>query len=189
MNIKNFVLGIGIFIIYLLSVGYGIGAFYPSPDYQDFCKNEGRFSAYTKPIELTNCTFSPALQDQANQCYANEGIPIYQYNEAGCITAIKECNYCNKEFNTAQKEHSKIVFIIALIIGIITLLLSFSILSTEPVGSALIASGIGAIFYGSARNWVNLADVWRFLLLLIALVLLIYLTLRINSVQKSKKHS
>ncbi|MBM3232832.1 hypothetical protein FJZ18_01560 [Candidatus Pacearchaeota archaeon] len=187
MNIKNLVLGIGIFIVYLLAVGYGIATFYPSPDYQDFCKNDGRFPYYAKPIDPSqNCTFSRTVQEQTEQCYANQGIPIYEYNDAGCTIAVKTCDYCNKEFNNAQKSHQKIVFIIALIVGIITIFVGYGILSVEPVGSALMASGIGAIFYGSARNWANLTDIWRFLLLIAALILLIWITLNLNK-SKSKR--
>lgn len=187
MNIKNLVLGIGIFIVYLLAVSYGIETFYPSPQYEDFCNNEGRFP-YAKPIEAgQNCSFSRQLQNQSDQCYANQGFPVYEYNDAGCAISVKECDYCNKEFNDSQKSHQKVVFLIALIVGIITIFIGYGILSVEPVGSALIASGIGAIFYGSARNWANLTDIWRFLLLVVALILLIWITLRINKVNSVSK--
>ena len=81
-------------------------------------------------------------------------------------------------------KYDKFVFVIALIAGVITLLLGFGVLSVDPVGSALMASGVGAIIYGSARNWENLSNIWRFLLLLVALVLLIWIALRINKDKK-----
>ena len=79
------------------------------------------------------------------------------------------------------------IIVIALIAGIITLLIGYHILKSEPVGSALMASGIGAIFYGSVRNWENLSDIWRFLLLLAALILLILITVRVNRVGAKKR--
>ncbi len=174
-------------------LGYGIEAFYPSPQYNDFCKS-GDFGRYpaTAPVKtidplLNNCTFSKTVQEQSNVCYANQGFPVYDYNEVGCTTTLKECNYCNKQFNDTMKDHNKIVFVIALIIGILTLFIGFGVLSIEPVGSSLMASGIGAIFYGSMRNWDNLSDIWRFLLLLMTLVLLIWITLRLNKNKEEKK--
>lgn len=88
---------------------------------------------------------------------------------------------CRQNYDEARDAHSKIVFFVALIVGIITVIIGYTILSTEPVGSALIGSGIWAIFWGSLINWRNFASVWRFVLLLLALVLLIWLTLKLNS--------
>ena len=184
-SVKNLILGIGIFIVYLLMLGYGIEAFYPSPKYEDFCSFEGgRYPVKAYDYTGGNCTFSKSLQDAQDQCYADGGQPVFEYDNNGCTAAIKECDYCNKEFNDANKAYSKIVFVISLIAGVITLIVGFAILSVEPVGSALMASGVGAIVYGSIRNWQNLSDIWRFLLLLASLVLLIWIALRINKEKK-----
>ena len=189
-NVKSVVLGIGIFIVFMLMLGYGIEAFYPSPKYDDFCsagRFEGPYPAKAYPITgEQNCTFSRQLQEQQDKCYADKGQPIFEYDDNGCTIAIKNCDFCNKEFEEANKAYTKVVFIIALIAGIITLILGYAILSVEPVGSALMASGVGAIFYGSVRNWQNLSDVWRFLLLFVALILLIWIALRLNRTQKSR---
>ncbi|MBX4212340.1 hypothetical protein KW787_02705 [Candidatus Pacearchaeota archaeon] len=187
MNVKNIVLGIGIFIVYMLMLGYGIEAFYPSPKYEAYCTgNEFTYPKIPYGVTPTNCSYSPQLQQQEQACYANQGQPAYTYNDQGCPVSA-QCNYCMKDFNDAQKSYSKVIFIIALITGIITLIVGFAILSVEPVGSALMASGIGAIFYGSVRNWANLSDIWRFLLLLVSLVILIWIALRINRVRTSKR--
>ena len=189
INVKNIVLGIGIFVVYMLMLGYGIEAFYPSPKYEDFCSAYefgGRYpvKAYDYGV-AENCTFSRELQGLQDQCYVDGGQPIFEYDDDGCTTSLRECNFCNKEFNDADKSYTKIVFLIALIAGIVTLIVGYAILSVEPVGSALMASGVGAIFYGSVRNWQNLSDVWRFLLLLIALILLIWIAYRLNVSKKN----
>ncbi len=186
-NIKNLILGIGIFVVYLLMLAYGIEAFYPSPKYEDFCKTyeSGRYpvKAYD-PGFANNCTFSRELQEAQDQCYRDGGTPIFEYDDNGCTVTVRECDYCNKEFNEANNVYTKIVFIISIIVGIITLVFGYGIFSVEPVGSALMASGVGAIFYGSVRNWQNLSDVLRFLLLLIALILLVWIALRLNKEKK-----
>jgi hypothetical protein len=189
MNVKNLVLGIGIFIVYLLMLNYGIEAFYKSPQYNDFCSGaEGRYSVKMYPGAVEqNCKFSKTLTDLESQCYADGGMPVFEYDSSGCATALKECDFCNKMFNDATIEHDKVVFVVAIIVGIITLFIGYLVLSTEPVGSALMASGVGAIFYGSMRNWQNLSNVWRFLLLVVALVLLVWIALRLNKNIKGKK--
>ncbi len=183
MKFKNIVLGIGIFIVFMFLLHNGIRAFYDHPEYNDFC-TPGRTTGYypDKPIPAyaSNCTFTPQLRDAENACYAGEGQPIYEYDNVGCYTSVKECDYCNKEYNDVLKEYNKVVFIIALIAGIIVLLVGYLVLSVEPVGSALMASGIGAIIYGTISNWENLGNIGRFILLLLAFVLLVWIALRIN---------
>jgi hypothetical protein len=183
INVKNIVLGIGIFIVFMLMLGYGIEAFYPSPKYEDFCSGAEFRGPYQVKADFNSesCDFSKALQEQQDECYVEGGQPIFDYDDNGCSVAIKECNMCNKMYNEAQKDYSKVLFIISLIAGIVVLFVGYGLLSTEPVGSALMASGVGAIFYGSIRNWQNLSDIWRFSLLLIALVLLVWIALRLNS--------
>lgn len=181
MNVKNLVLGIGIFVVFMLMLGYGIEAFYPSPKYDDFCKpNIGSYPVKAYDYTGANCTFNKQLQEKADLCLQESGMPVYDYDDNGCNVAIKECDYCQKNYDNANKDYSKVLFIISLIVGLITLFIGYKYLSVEPVGSALMASGVGAIFYGSVRNWDNLSDILRFLLLVIALVFLIWIALRVN---------
>ncbi len=190
MNVKNLVLGIGIIVIYALALWQGIEAFYPSPQYDKFCtagRFEGNyFPAKPLPSGEPSCNFSRNLQEEQNRCYAEKGQPIFEYDDKGCTISIKECDYCQKEFEEAQEVYSMRIFIIAFIIGIITLIVGYSILSIEPVGSALIGSGVWAIFYGAAINWRNFSNIWRFLLLLVALVVIIYVTMRLNREREKK---
>ena len=186
MKIKNFILGLGILIVFGLVLWQGIEAFYPTPEYNDFC-TANSFGTYPVKADGTlsgTCNFSRALQGQQDQCYAQEGQPIFEYDDQGCAVSLKECNYCNKQYEEALDAHAKIAFIISIIIAVIIFVIGYFLLSTEPVGSALIASGIWSIFWGSAINWRNFSSIWRFLLLLIALIGLIWFTLRLNRKQK-----
>lgn len=183
MNIKNFVLGIGIVIVFALALWQGIEAFYPSPKFDDFC-SANRFE-YPKAITSeTQCTSSQQIQTQEQQCYQNKGQPVYEYDERGCAVSVKECDYCNKEYESARDAHSKIVFVISIVVAFIAIILGYAILSSEPVGSALLGSGIWAIFYGTLINWRNFTEIWRFLILFLALVLLILIAYRINTQKK-----
>lgn len=173
MKIKNFVLGIGILIVFALLLWQGIEAFYPSPEWNDYCGNVSipRTIAAEKP--------DFAAETQAS-CLANNGTWINGY-----------CDYyneCQKNLDDAEKEHSKVAFWISVVAGVLVLITGYFFLSVEPVGSALIGSGIWAFFFGTAVNWRNFSDIWRFLLLLIAFVLLVWLTLRFNkNAKKGKK--
>jgi len=183
MNVKNIVLGFGIFIVFLFLLHNGIRAFYPAPDYNTFCNSTTLYPQKIPAVDV-NCTLPSSLSIQQEQCYSDRGQPVYSYNEQNCITGLKECNYCQKNFDDASKSYNRIVFIIALIVGIIALLTGYTILSIEPVDSALMASGIGSIIYGTASNWENLGNMGRFILLLFSLIILIWIALRINKKKK-----
>lgn len=189
INVKNLVLGIGIIIVFGLALWQGIEAFYPSPQYEKFCNSTigkyGPIGPYS--VDGKSCNFSTSLQRQQDECYTQGGQPVFGYDERGCSVILEKCDLCNKDFNTAQDEHSKVVFIISIIVGIITLIVGYSILSIEPVGSALIGGAVWAIFWGSVVNWRNLGSFWRFGLLFLALILLIWIAARINKVREEKR--
>jgi hypothetical protein len=190
MNVKNLVLGVGIFIVYLLVLNFGIKAFYAAPQYEDFCSGQQYYYpsypdlAAVKGASGVNCTLSPTPQQQ-DMCTRDGGYMVTSsYDANGCAESFT-CDMCNKNLADAQKDYGQKVFIISIIVGIITIIIGFTILSIEPVGSALMASGVGALVYGSMSNWANLSNIWRFLLLLAALVLLVWITIRLN--KKDKK--
>lgn len=190
MRFKNIILGIGIFIVFMFLLHNGVRAFYPPVEYTDFasCQRAGYtatggyyYPYYDKPIDVgTNCTVSGAIREQEQQCSIQGGQVLYDYTEAGCIASVKECNFCQTDYNEAMEKYNRNVFVIAIIIGLIVLIVGYTVLSVEPVGSALMGSGIGAIVYGTIRNWSNLGNLGRFLLLLLALALLVWIALRIN---------
>lgn len=169
-NIKNVIIGIGIVIIFGLVLWQGIEAFYPTPQFEDFCQGN-------KPVEATT---QQSCESSGGQWTSyTEPVPIGE-RKGYCDIYFT----CNKELNSALDAHSKVVFIVALIAGIIAFVLGYSLLAVEPVGSALIGGGIWAVFWGSAINWRNFSSVLRFVLLLAALVVLIWFALRINSPKK-----
>lgn len=171
MNVKNLVLGIGIVIVFGLVLWQGIEAFYPSADYNDYCGG-------VRTAEFI---------DTPDRCEANGGQWNAYSTKDPTTNATGYCDLyytCSREYQDAMKDHSQVVFYVALIVGIIAIIAGYAILSVEPVGSALIGSGIWSFVYGTMVNWANLSNVWRFLLLLVALALLIYIALRINRIKK-----
>lgn len=190
MNVKNLILGIGIVIVFALLLWYGFETFYPSPQYEEFCNNSMNMYALEQVkagsiCPTTNCTFSQQLQNETDNCYAERGQPIYNYDEKGCAVSLKKCDLCNKDFEEAMKKRGNFVFVFSLIVGIIVLLIGYFLLSLEPIGISIMASGVWALFYGAINNWRNLVSIWKFLLLLIAFILIIILAIKVN--RKNKK--
>ncbi len=180
MKFKNFILGVGIFVVYALALFQGLETFYPTPQYEDYC------DIHAGPIgvrEPASCPSVPAdLQTRAEACWNSKGQFIYEYDPNSCAIG-GYCDDCSIDYENDLDVHSNRVFILSIIIGIIVFIAGFFLLSTEPVGSALMAGGIWSVFYGVVKNWRNFSNSWRFLLLFVLLIVLIWVALKFN-----KKH-
>jgi hypothetical protein len=181
MNFKNFVLGVGIFVVYLLVLIQGIQTFYPDPDYSDYCGDR-----YPKGLggRGLDCPSTPSeVINQRDSCYDVDGIFIEEYDENGCLIG-GYCDECSIEYEKDTDAYTSNIFLICILIGLVVFFMGLYLLKKEPVGSALIASSIFTIVFGTARNWRNFTESWRFLILFVLLVLLIWFTLKINSTKK-----
>ncbi len=177
MEIKNIILGLGIFILSLFVVIYGINTFYATPQYTDFC-NE------TKTMQFV---------DNASACSALDG----RWNPQN-IQCIKEpcpqgyCDltyYCNQAYQNATESHAKVVFFIALPLGIAIIAVGAVFFGLEAVGAGLMLGGVGTLIYGIGGYW-RYTDNWlRFLISLIALGILIWFSYWFNARHAKNKKS
>jgi hypothetical protein len=165
MKIKNLILGVGIVVVFALVLWQGIQAFYPSPQWEDFC---GAIRLPVKPAE----PFNQTTCEEKNGIWKQDYCDFY--------------TYCQEDYETKRNYHAQIAFFISLIVALLAIILGFTFLKIEPVGSALLASGVWAIFYGTVINWSNFTTVIRFVLLLVALILLIWIAIRLNKPKKKK---
>ncbi|HLC46580.1 MAG TPA: hypothetical protein VJI75_02455 [Candidatus Nanoarchaeia archaeon] len=196
MKVKNLLIGFAIAVILPFVVGYGINTFDASPEYQQYCNDS--YYPYSIPVKVPgpeygmNCSFNPALDQDMQNCSMNRGIPRIKYDERGCSLNMT-CDMCQKGFDAAQKSHQRIVFVVAGIIGVIAIIIGAMLFSVEAVGAGLMGGGIVSLIYGNIVYWQNLDNLMKFLILLAALVIVIYVGVIINqqrnSVATSKRRS
>ncbi len=145
-KLKQRILTIAIAIIFALFVGYGIQTFYPGPEYENYCEEK------VMP--------EPRTIEEATELEKTE---LYQ-----------EQQECRDNFENATKSYDRIVFIIAVIVGLIAITVGV-LLKLESVSAGLMAGGVLTIIYGAIRYWYNMPDYLRFSLLGIVLIGLIWL--------------
>jgi len=179
-NIKEKIIGIGIAIVFVFFIGYGIETFYPSPDYSDFCDENKSMSIY----------------DNASACAANGGrwsdnARVRCIDEENCVRRWCDTDYlCRQDYENVREEYTKIVFIAALVLGLIVFVVGSVFLKNETVGPGLMGGGILTIVYGTIRYWGNMQDVGRFIMLGVALFVLIMIGYRIRGAFSFlKRHS
>jgi len=183
MNVKNLVLGIGIIVVYALVLWQAAVAFYPQPEYDDYCDIRAKGFPIERGVPFAGCETVEDLDFKQQSCYDIGGAFVFEYDGNGCPIS-GTCDDCKIEYDDERDIHSRNIFIVSLIIGIITVIGGFSILKIEPVGSALVGSGIWAIFFGTVSNWRNFGASIRFVLLFIVLVVLIWIAIKVNTERK-----
>ena len=144
---KNFALTIllGVFIAIMVSILFNliVEYAYEPPQYDMFCKSvmgvgnldikyipEQQMLASQLDGKCLNCTFSKSLQSAFDNCTANGGTPITEYDEKGCMVALKACDMCYKNYDDAMKIYNRNAFFIYAVIGFMLIVVG---LFTKPL--------------------------------------------------------
>ena len=154
---KHVILAIAIAILFLLFVAYAIQTFYPEP---------------------TRTNLNWGLYEARGECEGAGGewvsvddkIPVASEN-------VDEPEiprgYCYLQDKVIER-YNRNVFFISLIVGIITIVVGV-LLSMEAVSAGFMGGGVLLVVYGTIRYWGSLSDVFRTIMLGLALVVLVWI--------------
>lgn len=173
MKKKSIIISIAIAIILALFVGYGIEVFNPTPDQEDFCRNDlyeinseskclvagGEWNSnkgVPRPVETTEVTVDPKI----TQGFCNPG------------------KACYDGYQNAMTDNDLIVFIAAVLLGLIAVVIGV-ILKKDAVSMGVLSGGVILILYGTLRYWRHANDILKFIILGIALGVLIFLSYKL----------
>ncbi len=169
MTLKEAAVTVAIAILFTTFVLVTIDAFYPRPEYEDYCE----FKPSRVPLnkESVDCDFqTTGLEDQ---CYQEEGTPRFDYDDQGC-RVFKECDYCSKEYDNAQEKYSNNLFIILAPLGALAILWGVYY-RPEFLGSGFMFSGIILMFYGTVQNFEDLNKYFKSFVILMELLLVLFI--------------
>lgn len=157
---KLVIFSVAVAFIAVFFFAYAVQAVYPAPQYDDFC---GDYSA-------------GILNDEA--VCADVGGKWTGYEDRAVELEVKGyCDYdyyCRQDYEDARQPYERNVFFANVIIGFVLLVGAF-FLGVEAVSTGLMGGAVMLIFYGTVRYWGELSDVWRTVVLGVALVALIWL--------------
>ena len=158
------VFGIGIAVVLYILILLGVQAFYPAPDYQNFCNQS---EMYYQPV---NYGYEKCLDNMTvGECRASMNL---QSNEE----QIK----CQKDYDDASKHYNKNFFIIASIIGALVLISSYFFLRIPNISAGISCSGIILIFWAFVRGWDSTDTKLKFIIALVITIIVITLTVLVN---------
>lgn len=171
--LRNLILGIGIFILTMFVVVYGISTLYPKPEYDDFCGRD----VYTITTEA-ECISNGGVWNSAEPVKTD--IPVM---EGRCQAPIK----CYDDLDSALEKRSRSVFLIAIPLGILIIALGAFVFHLDSVGLGLMFGGIGTLIYGAGGYWRYSDNFFKFIISLIGLGILIFLAYWFNKRINQKK--
>jgi len=179
ISILKWSLIIGIVIVLNLFFNYTLSLVFSSPEYNVFCPQ--------KQINIT--------PDSQDKCVA-EGGAWTQYPsdvnpkmiEAGRLDVpninSKQIGYCdqsftcNQKYEEARKTYDRNVFIVLVVLGVITFVLSLVFVNIEILSAALSIGAVLDFVIASIRYWARADDLIKVLILGVALAVLIWVSIK-----------
>ena len=160
---KQFILAIGIAILFVMFIAYAIETIYPSPKYETFCPQTDK-----QYFNQTAC-------EENNGTWTN--YPVAASDKSSPVGIEGYCDLyttCQRDYNESSEPYNRNIFFITLAIGIITIIVAV-LLSMEAVSAGFMAGGVILIIYGTTRYWGSLNNWLRVIMLGFALAVLIWI--------------
>ena len=168
MNLRDVLFGIGIMILTIFVTVYGMSVFYPSVEYDDFCG------------ELR----TREIIDSQQRCEEIGGKwSVYESVKPieGGVDGFCDRDFnCRQEYDDASEVYSRNIFMVTIPLGIAIIALGALAFGLEVVGAGLMGGGVGTILYGVGGFWRFAQDWLKFLISLVGLVALIWLSCYFN---------
>ncbi len=195
ISLKKWALALAIAIVLNLFVNYGISVFYKAPQYDDFCKDAARaypYKIYPAEPQLQqqqqkDCQAVEVSEELQKSCSEQKGYVAFKYNSTGCATEAY-CELCGKMFNDVNNKRNSNVFVILVVFGVAAIIAGM-VLKAEAVANGFLIGGILSLIIAAIRNWGQLQDVFKLLILGFVLALLIWIGYKKVNVKDIKEIS
>lgn len=176
-TILKWALVLGIVIVLNLFFNYSIALVYPEPMWDKFCPQE---QVVVQPKNQTECTDKGGQWTETPTIKGGtQPVMIDQNGREIPVTGYCNLQYtCQKEFDTANKAYSRNVFVALVVLGVISLGVSFALAATPAVSLGLSLGGLLSLVIASMRYWSYMEGYLRVIVLGAALVALIWLGIK-----------
>jgi hypothetical protein len=165
---------LAIAIILNLFWTYATRIVYNQPEYEDFCPQ----SQVVDSIETQEACLEVGGQWNANIGMKEPVVltPDSTVKPTGYAQGYCDQTFtCNKNFQDASEVYNRNFFVIFVIVGVASLILSVFLVGSEAVSLGLSFGGVLSLIIGSVSYWSDMNDMLRVGILGVALASLIYL--------------
>jgi len=192
VDIRKIIIIFVIAILFSVFVFAIIEAFYPSPQYEDYCKSN--IISTEKPcISQQPCAEVNVSQANRDSCAAKKGIIEFTDYDSNSCPHDYVCNTCQNDYMLAMKQHSKYVFYISAVLALIAIFIGLFLPAkqntlNEWMGTGFMLGGTFALFFGTMMSFRFLDRYIRPIVILLELILVIFISYRkIGNLRKDKK--
>ena len=161
---------IGIVVVLNLFFNYTLSLIYPAPEYEDFCPQS---QVVTVPDTQNECVaqggqWTPVAKASLLRGELTTGVVL---PEGYCDTQFT----CRQAFEDARDPYNKNVFIILVVLGALAVLVGNLLKGNEVISDGFALGGVLSFIIASMRYWSSADDLFRVIILAIALGLLIWI--------------
>lgn len=166
-TILKWALVAGIVVVLNLFFNYSIFLVYEAPQYENFCPKE--------QVNIAPTTQEECVAKGGSWNVGGEPVKPSLGSQPERVTWCDVTFTCQKQFNDAQKMYNRNVFIALVILGAVSLVVSFFIANITAVSLGLSLGGVLSLIVGSMRYWTDMDEYLRVIVLGLALIALIWL--------------
>ncbi len=174
-RLKKFAIIVTIAVLFTIFIFAMTNAFYPKPDYGDFCKMR-----LQKPYDYEKCRNSTPEQVICN------GDINYTYGADGCPVSMT-CDGCGDAYQEADKKYEFVLFLVSSIAGLIAILFGIFFARDndfwDVTKGGFLLGGLASLFIGTGIYYSEIARFLKPAIILaemIIVILIAYKLLRKN---------
>lgn len=174
-SVLRWVVIVGIMVVLNLFFNYAAKVAFNEPQFDNYCKPS---QMQTAPADKTQCL---AQGGQWNESISSEKPVPAAPTAPGTTKVTGYCNVqytCQKDYETARNSFERNVFITLVVLGVLTIVISFMLTGAGIVSLGLSLGGVLSLIIGSIRYWGNMNDWLRLAVLGFALAVLIWLGIK-----------
>lgn len=183
MEIKNIVLGIAIIILTSFVTIYGMSVFYPNVDYDEFC-GRNLFNQKTEAdCVAAGGQWSDEITNPKSDDFDEPPMPITDEEGYRCQAP----SGCYDDYDKARESRAKKIFYFSIPLAIAIIFLGGFLFHLEAVGAGLMGGGAVTLIYGAGGYWRYGDELFRFIMSLLGLAAVIYISYWLNKKHGKKK--
>ncbi len=169
-NFQQIILGIGIIVLLVAFILYGLEVFFPTPQYDEFCDYHAKPRPYYEEPTQEIC------EKGEGRWFPREGPCPAVMPEKGVSCPAGYCDfdfYCRQDFDKAQEKQSRMILLLTSIIGV-GLIIAGLFVKISVVSNPLMIGGIIVFFRGVMGAWNFLSKYLQLFLLGALLAILLW---------------
>lgn len=183
--LANLAIVASIIIVSNLLVHLAVPTFSKEPTEHDYCKSEAL--TFEKFQSEESCRAIGAAWKTDGRYCDTTGFANYYDQETQTSYSVPSSSSCIAAYQSVHRTYERNAFIVLLITFVVMLILGLNLHTYLATSYGLIYGSLVLLISGTIRYWDGIGDYWRLGLLAAALIVLIWLGVRMSQQKEAKQ--